>query len=92
MPISGWLMIGWCHCGSGPPEEVTARPSTLKKRPVRWTRLPVPGAKDQPSSALNGMRRTSKVCARPRSASQASICAVSESAAPAEQAAERCRR
>ena len=38
----------------------TWRPSTVKKRPLSWRRFPVPGAKDHPVSAANGMRRTAK--------------------------------
>lgn len=70
MPTSGCLMIGWYHSLWRPSSAVTCRPSTLKKRPLECTRLPVPGSKDQPRSLENGMRSTLNRPAFPRAVNQ----------------------
>ncbi len=90
MPTSGWTMTGCCHPGAAPPGD-TSRPSTVKNRPLRCTRLPVPSSNPQPSSASNGIRVTSKGCARARSASQPATSSVAI-AAPSGAAADRASR
>lgn len=69
-------MTGCSHGAPGRSALCTRMPSTVKKRPLRWTRFPVSCWNDQPSSSANGMRRIRVPWALRRSASHATISSV----------------